>query len=105
MKNSHSFFTNRDCAYFPCHKGVAEEDFNCLFCFCPLYFLKGCGGRPTLTPDGIKDCSGCTVPHAPGGYEHVLQRLRREFDAKRAEAAAKTDAAPEGDANAPAKDP
>ncbi|MGN1180093.1 MAG: cysteine-rich small domain-containing protein, partial [Suilimivivens sp.] len=30
MENSHRFFENRECKYFPCHKGL--EDFNCLFC-------------------------------------------------------------------------
>lgn len=35
MENSHRFFENRECKYFPCHKGL--EDFNCLFCYCPLY--------------------------------------------------------------------
>ena len=30
------FFQNRPCEYFPCHKGIPEEAFNCLFCYCPL---------------------------------------------------------------------
>ena len=29
---AYQFIQNRACEYFPCHKGVAEEDFNCLFC-------------------------------------------------------------------------
>ena len=33
------FFQHRGCEYFPCHAGVAQEDFNCLFCLCPLYAL------------------------------------------------------------------
>ena len=42
---SSSFFQNRACEYFPCHEGVAPEDFNCLFCYCPLYALgPTCGG-------------------------------------------------------------
>ena len=31
------FFSHRQCEYFPCHQlkgGMAEEDFNCLFCYC-----------------------------------------------------------------------
>ena len=39
---NYSFMQNRDCEYFPCHAGVSEEDFNCLFCYCPLYAL----GKP-----------------------------------------------------------
>lgn len=58
------FFANRDCAYFPCHEGVAPEDFNCMFCYCPLYVLgDDCGGNPRRTEAGVKDCSACAVPH------------------------------------------
>ena len=32
----YTWFQNRDCEYFPCHKDVKEEEFNCLFCYCPL---------------------------------------------------------------------
>ena len=32
-KEGFDFFQNRACEYFPCHKGVADEDFNCLFCY------------------------------------------------------------------------
>ena len=35
----YSFFSNRECEYFPCHKGADPENFNCLFCYCPLYAL------------------------------------------------------------------
>ncbi|WP_172135127.1 cysteine-rich small domain-containing protein [Adlercreutzia sp. ZJ473] len=58
------FFANRDCPYFPCHEGVDPDDFNCLFCFCPLYALgSSCGGRFAYVGDGVKDCSGCSLPH------------------------------------------
>ncbi|WP_241156431.1 MULTISPECIES: cysteine-rich small domain-containing protein [unclassified Adlercreutzia] len=58
------FFTNRDCPYFPCHEGVDPRDFNCLFCFCPLYALgPSCGGRFAYVGDDVKDCSGCSLPH------------------------------------------
>ena len=33
------FFQHRACEFFPCHKGVEEEQFSCLFCYCPLYAL------------------------------------------------------------------
>lgn len=72
---SSSFFQNRDCAYFPCHKGVPEEDFNCLFCYCPLYALgRACGGRCTYTEQGFKDCTECTFPHRRENYDGVLAR-------------------------------
>ena len=41
MSEKHySFFQNRECEYFPCHKGADPETFNCLFCYCPLYALE-----------------------------------------------------------------
>ncbi len=94
-EHDHSFFRNVDCAYFPCHKGLDAAEFNCLFCFCPLYWLDDCGGNPALR-DGLKDCTGCTVPHGPGGYDRVLARLRREF-ALRAEARCKAPPREAGD--------
>ena len=47
LKGRHyTWFQNRDCEYFPCHDDVREEEFNCLFCYCPLYRSKDCGWRP-----------------------------------------------------------
>ena len=37
----YAFFQNRACEFFPCHKGADAENFNCLFCYCPLYALGG----------------------------------------------------------------
>lgn len=83
MKHSHRYFRNDQCEYFPCHKGVDPNGFNCLFCFCPLYFLPGCGGDYTADK-GFKDCSACTKPHGQDGYEHVLSRLKQEFSKAKA---------------------
>lgn len=59
-----SFFSNRACKHFPCHEGVDEADFNCLFCYCPLYALgPDCGGNYTYTKSGRKNCKGCSLPH------------------------------------------
>ena len=39
-------------------------EFNCLFCYCPLYMLgRKCGGNFTYLESGVKDCSECLVPH------------------------------------------
>ena len=46
------------------------EDFNCMFCYCPLYFLEDCGGNYTYIK-GIKDCSNCLIPHKPKGYDYI----------------------------------
>ena len=71
-----SFLQNRACAYFPCHALVDEETFNCLFCYCPLYALgEHCGGNFTYTKKGIKNCTGCLLPHSEGGYEYVLSKF------------------------------
>ena len=73
-----SFYQNRACEYFPCHKGIAEEEFNCLFCFCPLYALgKRCGGPCDYTEQGVKDCSRCAFPHVKGNYDAVLARFEK----------------------------
>lgn len=82
-KHSHKYFRNTDCEYFPCHETEDPSHFNCLFCFCPLYFMKDCGGNPEYTRSGIKDCSHCIKPHAEGGYDHVMRRLRAEFKRSR----------------------
>lgn len=72
----YSFLQNRDCEYFPCHKGVAAEDFNCLFCYCPLYALgERCGGNFTYTETGVKNCADCAFPHVRNHYDAVLSRF------------------------------
>lgn len=76
MSDNYRFINHRQCEYFPCHKGITEEDFNCLFCFCPLYALKDkCGGNFKFTENGIKDCSACTLPHGPNGYDHIMSKM------------------------------
>ena len=76
-----NYFCNKECEYFPCHKGADPEDFNCLFCFCPLYFAPGdCGGEYTLLPNGIKDCSSCLFPHKRENYGALLQRLKKHIE-------------------------
>lgn len=77
MENSYRFFENRACQYFPCHKGLA--DFNCLFCYCPLYREESCPGTPAYLEkeDGrIKVCSGCAFPHRPENYDKLMDLLR-----------------------------
>lgn len=60
-QNKHyNFFQNKECEYFPCHKGVKEEDFNCLFCYCPLYTLG----------------KHCAFPHQKKNYDAIIARFR-----------------------------
>lgn len=83
MKNSYRFFTNKDCRFFPCKEGIEEDEFNCLFCYCPLYLLGDkCGGNYTDL-DGIKDCSDCTIPHTYEGYDYINKKLREEVFSKK----------------------
>ena len=45
-KDHYSHYCNHECEYFPCHKVPEGFDFNCLFCYCPLYALGDkCGGN------------------------------------------------------------
>lgn len=72
----YAFFQNRDCEYFPCHPTEHPENFNCLFCYCPLYALeKDCGGCFQFTSDGIKDCSACLFPHERENYGEICRRF------------------------------
>ncbi len=74
-KDAYQFIQNRACEYFPCHKGVPEEDFNCLFCYCPLYALGDrCGGNFRYLDSGVKDCTNCNFPHRRENYRAVLKR-------------------------------
>ena len=83
MVNSHRFFENRGCKYFPCHKGLG--DFNCLFCYCPLYTREDCPGSPNYLERGgrrLKDCTGCTFPHIPENYDVIIRFLSSVKNAK-----------------------
>ena len=72
---NYKFHCNRDCEFFPCHKVSDPDSFNCLFCYCPLYALgPECGGNFVYTEYGIKDCSGCMIPHSKNAYEHIMEK-------------------------------
>ena len=73
---SYRFFQNKECEYFPCHKGADPEKFSCLFCYCPLYALGDkCGGAFTYTEQGIKDCSACLKPHREENYDKIMEKM------------------------------
>ncbi|MDF2839597.1 MAG: metal-binding protein [Clostridia bacterium] len=74
MENKYKFFQHKECEYFPCHKINNIENFNCLFCYCPLYFLKDCGGN-CVANSGIKDCSNCLIPHGEKGYDYIVDKI------------------------------
>ncbi|BEV73074.1 MULTISPECIES: cysteine-rich small domain-containing protein [unclassified Paludibacterium] len=70
-------FTHQQCEYLPCHQGVKQE-FNCLFCYCPLVNLQ-CPGPFRIYHDrqgvGRKDCSDCKLPH--NGYARSWQLMQK----------------------------
>ena len=83
MDSSYKYFSNRDCEYFPCHEGADPDDFNCLFCYCPLYFLgEKCGGNFRFTKKGIKDCTGCLIPHKKANFSLITSKLKKVIHSK-----------------------
>lgn len=70
---SYKFFENRECEFYPCHKGL--EKLNCLFCYCPLYLKDDCGGNFKILENGVKDCTNCLFPHKAENYEKVIEKL------------------------------
>lgn len=79
MENSYRYFKNNQCKYFPCHAGMQGEDFNCLFCYCPMNSYEDCPGTPTFLALGngkvLKDCTNCTFPHHPENYDKIIEFL------------------------------
>lgn len=71
----YSFFANRECEYFPCHATDDPDNFNCLFCYCPLYMLgRKCGGKFRYNGKGIKICTDCSFPHRRENYPVIVKR-------------------------------
>lgn len=78
MANSYCFFENRECEYYPCHKGI--EELNCLFCYCPLYSYEKCPGNPKYKEKNgkmIKDCTDCNFPHKRENYAVVNELIKK----------------------------
>lgn len=72
---NYTFFSHKQCEFFPCHKTNDPDNFNCLFCYCPLYVLGDqCGGNFQYTKDGIKDCTNCLLPHKRENYGYITGR-------------------------------
>jgi len=76
MSENYKFFKNEKCEFFPCHDVEDIENFNCLFCYCPLYALgTKCGGNFKYNDMGIKDCKNCLIPHKRSGYEYIISKF------------------------------
>ena len=75
------FFQHKECEFFPCHPVKDPENFNCLFCYCPLYVLGDkCGGNFTYNKKGFKDCTNCALPHRRSNYDYVLGKYDEILD-------------------------
>ncbi len=72
---NYKFFQHKECEFFPCHKVKDPENFNCLFCYCPLYALGDkCGGNFSYNEKGFKDCTDCALPHTRNNYEYIISK-------------------------------
>lgn len=80
MSENYKFFQNKSCEYFPCHKIENEEEFNCLFCYCPLFLLKTECGGDFANADGIKDCSNCIKPHNKNSYSFIMEKMKLVYE-------------------------
>ncbi|MDP4177119.1 MAG: cysteine-rich small domain-containing protein [Bacillota bacterium] len=74
MSENYKFFRHEKCEYFACHEVKDDSNFNCLFCYCPLYFLEDCGGNNSYI-NGIKNCTNCMIPHSKGGYDYIVNKI------------------------------
>jgi Zn-finger protein len=78
---NYKFFQHKECEFFPCHKVKDVENFNCLFCYCPLYALGDkCGGNFKYNEKGFKDCTDCTLPHRRSNFDYVLGKYNEILD-------------------------
>lgn len=74
----YSFFSHKECEFFPCHKTDDPDNFNCMFCYCPLYVLGDkCGGNFSKTDSGLKDCSKCLLPHQRNSFGYISECFSR----------------------------
>jgi Zn-finger protein len=69
----------KDCNYYPCHDGIIEEEYQCEFCFCPIYpcNIEKTGGKIISGRDGsqIWDCSDCIIVHEKENFNKIKKGL------------------------------
>ena len=89
-----AFYTNKECEYYPCHPVPEGTEFNCLFCYCPLYMLgRKCGGTSPIWKAASRTAASAWYPTAgrtmdllPTVSRRLLARWRngrRRKDSKR----------------------
>ncbi|MDR1204587.1 MAG: cysteine-rich small domain-containing protein [Peptococcaceae bacterium] len=81
QEKSYAFFSHKECEAFPCHETDSPENFNCLFCYCPLYLCGDqCGGHFIRLGNGVKSCERCLIPHERENYGYIIDQLREVID-------------------------
>ncbi len=85
MVENYKFFQNNKCEYFPCHKNIEKNKFNCIFCFCPLYLLGiNCEGEYKILENGIKSCECCKKVHyGSEAYDNVMKIIQEKIGDKK----------------------
>ena len=89
-----AFYTNKECEYYPCHPVPEGTEFNCLFCYCPLYMLgRKCGETSPIWKAASRTVASAWYPTAgrtmdllPTVSRRLLARWRngrRRKDSKR----------------------
>ena len=85
MTKKYQYFSHRKCEYFPCHKTNDPENFNCLFCYCPLYALGDkCGRNFKYTEKGVKDCTDCLLPHKRKNFGYIMSKYNEIMELAKA---------------------
>lgn len=80
MNNSYNYYENRECKYYPCHKGM--EHINCMFCYCPLYHMTSCPGNYVMVDVNgkqVKSCIDCCFPHIAENYEKINMIIKKNM--------------------------
>ncbi len=78
--HEYKFHAHKECEFFPCHETNDPDNFNCLFCYCPLYAMgRECGGNFAYTENGIKDCSACLIPHKRNNYDYMVNKINEFY--------------------------
>jgi len=78
QKASFQYFENRECKYYPCHN-MGISGFNCLFCYCPMYFAI-CPGTPEyieIRGTTVKSCFDCEYPHRLENYQAIMEYIAK----------------------------
>lgn len=56
-----------------CKKCHDMDVIYCEFCFCPMYYIRDCGGKYEILNGGVKDCSDCLIPHTKQFVDDLLK--------------------------------